>query len=52
MLADLTAGDTSTIFLVLAIIAFAVAVWRATLRDVLGTVLCAGIGFVILLVAL
>jgi asparagine N-glycosylation enzyme membrane subunit Stt3 len=51
MLAELSSSDTETIFLVLALVAFAVAVWRATLRDVVGTVLCAGIGLVILLVA-
>jgi hypothetical protein len=52
LLARLSEGDLGTILLVLAIIAFAAAVWRATLRDVLGTVLCAGLGLVLLIVAL
>jgi len=52
MLATLSEGDLDTILLVLAIVAFAAAVWRAALRDVLGTVLCAGVGLVVLLVAL
>lgn len=52
LLARLSEGDLGTILLVLALVAFAAAVWRATLRDVLGTVLCAGVGLVLLLVAL
>lgn len=52
MLADLSQSDLGTVLLVLAIVAFAAGVWRATLRDVLGTVLCVGVGLVLLLVAL
>lgn len=52
LFARLSEGDLGTILLILAIVAFCAAVWRATLRDVLGTVLCAGLGLVLLVVAL
>ena len=35
----------------LAVIAFALMIWRATLRDVLGTILLGAAGVVLLLVA-
>ena len=48
---NLSSADLSLVFLVLCLLAFGLAIWRATLRDVLGTCLCGGIGLVLLLVA-
>lgn len=46
-----TIHNLNVLFIVLALVAFGVAIWRASLRDVLGTLLAAGVGLAILIVA-
>jgi hypothetical protein len=52
LLGDLTGGDLATVLLVLAVVAFGLAIWRALARDVLAAVLLAVLGVVLLLVGL
>lgn len=51
LLAGISQSDLNTLFIVLALIAFGVAIWQATQRSVLGTLLAAGVGVVLLLAA-
>lgn len=50
-LASVHHGDLSILFVLLAVVAFAVAIWRASLRDIPGALLAAFIGVVIVLFA-
>lgn len=45
-----SAANVDTLFVLLAFVAFALAVWRGWMRDVVGAVLLAFIGIVILIV--
>ena len=51
MLATLSNADVHTLFVVLALVAFAAAVYLAFLRNAAGALLCAFIGILILLFA-
>lgn len=51
MFADFTSGDAGVLFLIIAILAFAVAVYLAYLGNYVGAVVAAIIGVIILLVA-
>lgn len=52
ILATLDTGDLSVLFFFVAFVAVCVALWRATLNDVLGTILCAGVALVAVVIAL
>lgn len=51
MFADLTAGDAGVLFLILAILAFGVAVYLAYLGNYVGAIVAAIVGVLILLAA-
>lgn len=52
MLATLTSGDLSVLFVFVAFVAVCLALWRAVVRDVLGAILCAGVALVAIVIAL
>lgn len=52
MLSTVQAHDLDVLFILLAVIAFAVAIWRASLRDAIGAFVALLIGVVIVVLTL